>query len=187
MVINLNTKVRKIAFSGAIAALYIAITLAIMPLSFGPVQIRFSEVLTILPFFFPASIWGIFIGCIIANLFSPYGLIDIVVGPTASLIAAICTCYLGMSRGRDSVFIKALACFPPVIFNAIFIGAMIAYFIVGDLSSNLFINTFIIYGLWVGLGQLIVLYLIGFPLMIYLPTTRAMDRLYYLYSGGDTK
>ena len=52
----------------AIAAVYVVLTLVFAPLSFGEVQIRFSEALTVLPFFTPAAIPGLFVGCIIANL-----------------------------------------------------------------------------------------------------------------------
>ena len=175
--------VRKIAFAGVVAALYAGMTLAVMPLSYGPLQVRFSEVLCILPFFFPFTVWGLFVGCIVANIFSPYPL-DIIIGPAASLLAALCTMYIGKMKSREKLATKALACFPPVIFNAIFIGAMIAYLIVGEGGADAFLPVFISYGLWVGLGQLIVLYLLGLPFMVYLPTTKLIDKLNYLYSGG---
>ena len=181
----MRVSVRKVAFSGVIAALYVVMTVAVHPLSYGPLQVRFSEVLCILPFFFPFSVWGLFIGCIVANLFSPYHLLDIIVGPIASLLAALCTMYIGKMKNREKVTTKALACFPPVIFNAVLIGAMIAYIVVGEGASEAFLTLFISYGLWVGLGQLIVLYLIGLPLMVYLPTTKLIDKLNNLYSGGE--
>ena len=176
--------VRKIAFAGVIAALYAGLTIAVMPLSYGAVQIRFSEVLCILPFFFPFSVWGLFIGCIAANILSPYPL-DIIIGPIASLAAALCTMYIGKSGNRDSIPVKALACFPPVIFNAVFIGAMIAYIMVSEGAADAFLPVFISSGLWVGLGQLIVLYVLGLPLMIYLPKTSIIDKLNTLYSRGE--
>jgi len=179
-----RVSVRKVAFSGVIAALYAGMTLAVMPLSYGPLQVRFSEILCILPFFFPFSVWGLFIGCIVANIFSPYPL-DIIVGPIASLLAALCTMYIGKMKSREKVTTKAFACFPPVFFNAVLIGAMIAYIVVGEGASEAFWSLFISFGLWVGLGQLIVLYLIGLPLMVYLPTTKIIDKLNYLYSGGE--
>ena len=160
--------IRKIAFAGVVAAIYAALTLALAPISYGNVQFRIAEALTILPFFFPITLPGLFIGCIIANLFSPYGILDVVAGSTASLLAGLCTMYLGKIN-RESIGLKALACFPPVIFNAIIIGAVIAFSITS--SSVEFWSSFIIFGLWVGLGQLVVLYGLGFPLMLYLPKT----------------
>ena len=180
----MKDNVRKIAFSGVVAALYAAMTLALMPISYGPLQVRLSEVMCILPFFFPFTVWGLFVGCIVANIFSPYPL-DIIVGSTASLLAALCTMYIGKMGSRDKLATKALACFPPVLFNAVLIGAMIAFLVVGEGAADAFLPVFISYGLWVGLGQLIVLYLLGLPLMVYLPTTKIIDKLNFLYSGGD--
>ena len=181
-----RVNIRKIAFSGVVAALYAGLTIAIMPLSYGPVQLRISEVLCILPFFFPFSIWGLFAGCIVANIMSPYPL-DIIIGPLASLIAAVSTMYVGKMSNRERISIKALACFPPVIFNALFIGAMIAYIMVSEGAADTFMPAFISSGLWVGLGQLIVLYTLGLPLMIYLPKTKLISKLTTIYDrGGET-
>jgi len=166
--------IRKIAFAGIVAAIYAALTLALAPISYGNVQFRIAEALTILPFFFPVTLPGLFIGCIIANLFSPYGILDVVAGSTASLLAGLCTMYLGKIN-RESIVLKALACFPPVIFNAIIIGAVIAFTITsGDAQ---FWSTFLVFGLWVGFGQLVVLYCLGLPMMIYLPKTQLYKML----------
>jgi len=172
---NSKLSIRKIAVAGAIAALYAALTMSLGFISYGPIQFRIAEALTILPFFFPFSIWGLFIGCIIANLMSPYPL-DIIIGPIASLIAGFCTMKLGKIN-RESTPIKALACFPPVIVNAIFIGAMIAAFTVGTSDVGVFLTAFAINGLQVGLGQFVILYALGLPLMIYLPKSGVFERL----------
>ena len=60
-----------------IAALYAALTVALSPLSFGPVQFRVAEALTLLPFFMPEAIPGLFIGCFLSNIAGGFGLIDI--------------------------------------------------------------------------------------------------------------
>ena len=70
--------IRKTAISGMIAALYAALTVALSPLSFGPVQFRVAEALTLLPFFMPEAIPGLFIGCFLSNIAGGFGLIDIV-------------------------------------------------------------------------------------------------------------
>ena len=67
----------------AIAAVYVVLTLVFAPLSFGEVQIRFSEALTVLPFFTPAAIPGLFVGCIIANLLG--GAIPVDIGTELAL------------------------------------------------------------------------------------------------------
>ncbi len=69
----------------AIAAVYVVLTLVFAPLSFGEVQIRFSEALTVLPFFTPAAIPGLFVGCIIANLLGGAIPVDIIFGSIATL------------------------------------------------------------------------------------------------------
>ena len=176
--------VRKIAFSGVVAALYAALTMVIMPLSYGPVQLRVSEVLCIMPFFFPGTVWGLFVGCIVANIMSPYPL-DIIIGPIASLIAALCTMYVGKMKNRENISIKALACFPPVLFNAVFIGAMIAYIMISEGTADVFLPAFLTSGLWVGAGQLIVMYALGLPFMIFLPKTKLIERLNKLYIKGE--
>ena len=178
--------IRKIVFAGLIAALYIALTVASYPLAYEAVQFRISEALTILPFFFPFAVPGIVIGVFISNLIGPFGLVDAIVGGSASLVAALFTMWIGM-RWRESNWSKALACFPPVIINAIFIGAMIAYFMLSYNETDSFMTAFLVSGLWVGFGQLVVMYAIGFPLMIILPKMKIIDRLNIIYSGGGTQ
>ena len=77
--------------AAAIGAIYVVLTLLFAPLSYGEVQIRISEALTILPFFTPAAIPGLFVGCIIANLFGGAIPIDIIFGSIATLLGAVFT------------------------------------------------------------------------------------------------
>ena len=175
--------IRRIAFAGVIAALYAALTVAVAPIAYGPLQFRIAEALCILPFFFPVAVPGLFVGCILANLLSPYGILDVVVGSVASLLAALCTMLIGRSN-RRSLPVKALACFPPVIFNAVFIGALIAFYMVGGGETKAFLTAFLLNGLQVGFGQLVVLYALGLPLMIYLPKSRVYDKLKVYYTVG---
>ena len=63
-----------------IAAIYFALTVALQPVSYGHIQIRISEILAVLPYFFPESIAGLTVGCILANLFSPFALKTTFVG-----------------------------------------------------------------------------------------------------------
>jgi len=172
---------RKIAFAGATAAIYATLTIAFSFIGYGPIQFRIAEALCILPFYFPITVWGLFIGCIVANLISPYPL-DVVVGPIATLLAALCTSMIGKPR-RENLSVKALACFPPVFFNAVFVGALIAYYMVGGGEADAFLPAFAINGLQVGFGQIVVLYAAGLPLMAYLPKSRLYYRLQEFYSG----
>ena len=84
-------------------------------LTFGPIQVRFSEALCLLPFLFPETAWGLGVGCLIANLFSPYGALDIVVGSLSTLIAALLT-----ARCRS----PWTAALPPVVCNMVLVGAV---------------------------------------------------------------
>lgn len=170
---------RKISFAGVVAALYAALTISLGFISYGPIQFRIAEVLCILPFFFPFSVWGLFVGCLIANIASPYPL-DLVVGPIATLIAALATMRVGMLK-RDGVPIKALACLPPVVVNAVLIGALIAYYTTGAGDAEAFALAFAVGGFQVGFGQLVVLYVIGLPLMVYLPKSQMHQKLSELY------
>lgn len=74
-----------------IAALYIALTVVLGYYSYGPIQVRISEALTILPIFFPEAIAGLFLGCLIANIFGGFGIYDIVFGSLLTLLAAFLT------------------------------------------------------------------------------------------------
>ncbi|MCL2152212.1 MAG: QueT transporter family protein [Oscillospiraceae bacterium] len=170
---NFGTKIRKIAFAGVVAALYAALTIALPFISYGPVQFRVAEALCILPYFFPFSVWGLFVGCIVANFFSPYPL-DLVVGAIATLLAALCVMRIG-KMGRSRVLLKVLACLPPIVINAFLIGALITYYMVFEGEADLYISTFIINAAQVGFGQFVVLYAIGFPLLIYLPKTQLVN------------
>ena len=74
--------------SALIAALYTGLTFVLAPISFGPVQFRVSEALTLLPFCLPEAVPGLFIGCLISNMLGGFGIIDIVLGSAATLAAA---------------------------------------------------------------------------------------------------
>jgi uncharacterized membrane protein len=156
----------EIVFAGVIAAVYAVLTMVLAPISYGPIQFRISEVLCILPFYFPFSSAGLFVGCIVANLLSAYGPLDVIFGSLATLLAALCTMYIGR-LSREGIISKAVACLPPVIFNGIIVGALIAY--ETSATPGAFWAAFIIICLQVGLGELVVLYALGLPALILLP------------------
>lgn len=172
---------RKIAFAAVIGAVYAALTVVLAPISYGPVQFRIAEVLCILPFFFPFSVWGLFVGCVIANLLSAYGALDIIFGSLATLIAALITMSLGKSK-LNTAFSKVLACLPPVIFNTLIVGAVIAYGITSvPGATEAFWPTYTVVGLQVGAGELGVLFVIGLPLLFLLPKTGLFKSLSMIY------
>ena len=104
----------------AIAAVYVVLTLVFAPLSFGEVQIRFSEALTVLPFFTPAAIPGLFVGCIIANLLGGAIPVDIIFGSIATLIGAFFT-YKLRNAG------KWTAPIPPIVSNIVIVPLVLRY------------------------------------------------------------
>lgn len=150
------SKTQRLVLNGVIAGTYAALTLAAsaLNLAYGPVQFRFSEALTVLPFLFPGTWPGLFIGCLVANLLSPYGLMDIVVGSAATLLAALWT-----QRTRRA----ALAPLPPVVCNMALVGGMIAWYQVG--FTETFPAVFALNALWVGIGEAAVCYILGLLLI----------------------
>ena len=108
---------RSLCVSAVIGALYAAMTLLMAPISYGPIQLRLSEAMTLLPMVLPQAIPGLFVGCLIANLYTGM-LTDIVFGSLATLLAAIGTYLL---RKKP---ILAAAC--PVISNGVIVGMVLA-------------------------------------------------------------
>jgi uncharacterized membrane protein len=175
-----DMSIRKIAFAAVVAAVYAALTMALAPLSYGPVQFRISEVLCILPFFFPFTTWGLFVGCVIANLLSAYGALDIVFGSLATLAAAVCTMAVG-HMDREKTAPKILACLPPVVFNGVIVGALIAYYQT-TAASGIFWTSFLVNSLWVGFGELVILFALGLPALLLLPKSSFFRSLNALYT-----
>ena len=106
--------------AAVIGAIYVVLTLLFAPLSYGEIQIRFSEALTILPFFTPAAIPGLFIGCLIANMLGGGIMLDVIAGSLTTLVAAYLT---WMLRSKS----KYLASVPPVVLNALVIPWVLKY------------------------------------------------------------
>ena len=108
-----KSKIEFIVTGALIAAAYAGLTYlcSAFSLAYGPIQLRISEVLTLLPIFTPAAIPGVTIGCFIANIGS-FNALDMIFGTAATLIAAILTYYLRNIRFKGLPF---LAMLPPVI------------------------------------------------------------------------
>lgn len=150
---------RFIAEAAVIAALYAALTIILAPISFLPVQIRIAEALTILPMFTPSSIPGLFVGCILANLYSftifgGTAWADIVFGSLATLVAAF------LSHKMPKPWLVPL---PPVIVNGIIVGFVLNYMYKAPLLATM--------GL-VALGQFFACYGLGYPLILLLEKHR---------------
>ena len=149
---------RKLVLGGMIAALYVVLTVSLAPLSYGPVQFRVAEALTLLPFYLSEAVPGLFVGCVIANFFGGYGLIDVLVGGSATLLAAFLT------QKTRRLWQAAL---PPVLVNALFIGVMLHLLTGIPLWST---------SIYIGVGQAGACYLLGYPLMRALETNGILSR-----------
>lgn len=154
---NPNVDKKKIHYlleGGIIAAIYAVLTYALMPISYGLIQVRVSESLNIMPYFTPAAVPGLFIGCLIANLlglaYSGLGWLDVILGSMATLIAAFIA-----SRIRN----KWLVPLPAVLVNAVVIG----------LELNIIFQTPLLLSmLYIFIGQAVACYAIGIPLLFLL-------------------
>ena len=112
-------KTKLLTTSALIASLYVALTYAanLLGLASGAIQIRFSEALTILPYFTASAIPGVTIGCILFNLLSGAALLDVIFGGLASLIGAVGSWFIGKTA-RTFSWMKYLVAVPPVLANA---------------------------------------------------------------------
>ena len=115
-----DKKVLFLAQGAAIAAIYVVLTLVFAPFSFGEVQARISEALTILPYFTPAAIPGLFVGCIIANTLGGAIPVDILCGSLATLLGAVFTYLLRRQT-------KWLAPVPPIAANALIVPFVLRF------------------------------------------------------------
>ena len=136
-----NKNISFMTQAAMIAAIYVVLTYVFAPFSFGEVQVRISEALTILPVFTPAAIPGLFLGCIISNTLTGCMLLDIIFGSIATLIGAAGTWLL-----RNKA--KWLAPLPPIIANTIIVPFVLAYVYHAEGAIYYFMLT-------VGIGEII--------------------------------
>ena len=110
---NYYKKTLFLSEAAVIAAIYTVLVLAFQPISYGPIQFRIAEALAILPYFTPAAIPGVTIGCFLSAIFTGADVLDMIFGTLATLIAAI----LSFKLRRH----KLLVPIPPIISNALII------------------------------------------------------------------
>jgi uncharacterized membrane protein len=133
-----------------IAAIYVVLNIIFAPISYGPIQVRIAEVLVVLPFINPSAIMGLFLGCILANVYGGLGMVDIIGGSLCTLVAAYLTYKVKNPK---------LAPLPPVLINAF--GVSIYLHLLFDLPYWLTV-------LYIGIGEVIACYILGYPLLILL-------------------
>ena len=157
---------KDLALAAVVAAAYAVLTMLLPGPSYGYAQLRVAEALTVLPFFFPATAPGLLVGCLVANLLSPYGIVDVVCGTAATGLAA----FLTMKAPN-----RWLAPLPPVLCNAVIVGAEIAWFEGGFTAA--FWPAFAFNAFTVGLGELLACYVLGSLLLTALPKVPYFRRL----------
>ena len=171
--------VHRLAFSAVIAAVYAVLTIATGFMSFGTVQFRIAETLCILPYFFPFTTWGLFAGCLMANLRSPMGALDVVFGSLATLLSCCCVAVIG-KEGRERGWGHCVAaCGMPVVWNGILVGGVIA--LTGEYPLLLFP---VMMGA-VALGEAAVMFIIGLPLLRWLPDGALLRKLREKLDTGE--
>ena len=136
----------------SIAALYVVLTLLANALGLAnyAIQVRFSEALTILPFFTPAAIPGLTIGCLLSNLLTGCMPLDILFGSLATLLGAVGT-YLLRKR-------QWMAPLPPILANTVIVPFVLAYVYQFEGSIPYFMLT-------VGIGEILSCGVLGMILM----------------------
>lgn len=177
--LKMRKKVRDLVLGAVIAAMYAVLTYvaAAMNLAYGPVQFRFSEAMCVLAVFTPAAIPGLAVGCLLSNLASPLGLVDWICGPLATLLAAGCTYWVREIRWKR---VRILAPLPPVIFNALIVGFEVACLSDAGVFSfgNASWGGFLAGALSVGIGELVVCYALGLPLLAAIERAKLDEKLH---------
>ena len=141
---------RRLVRAAVIAALYTVLTLALQPISYGPVQVRLSEAFTLLPILLPEAVAGVTLGCLLANLLGGSMLPDIVFGTLATLLAAVLT------RRLRAHFWPAASM--PVLFNGVIVGAVVHFCYAPEMALWLCMVT-------VALGEAVACYIAG-PILL---------------------
>lgn len=162
----LKNSTKILARAGVVGGLYAVLTLALAPISYGAVQFRVSEALTILPLIFPETAIGLTIGCFIANIFGN-GPLDMILGTIATLTASIITAFIGkhVNKTLPKLILGSL---PPILINAFIVP--VTFMAVSDTIYVYLLNVLTVF-----LGQAVVIAILG-PL-IYFSVEKIAKRL----------
>lgn len=142
-----------------IAAIYVCLTLltSVFGLAYSGLQFRLSEALNVLAAITPAAIPGLTLGCVLSNLTSPFGFLDIILGSIATLLSAICIRMIEKKERKTNLILFSL---PPALLNALVVGFVSALFTEGTSKSVVFFIT----GLQVFISEVVVMIVLGAPL-----------------------
>ncbi|MBQ2147224.1 MAG: QueT transporter family protein [Firmicutes bacterium] len=156
---KLSKKTLFLVQAALIAAIYVVLTVVFAPFSFGEVQVRIAEALTILPVFLPAAVPGLFVGCLLGNMLGGAVLPDIIFGSLATLIGAIGTRALRKAH-------PFLAPIPPIAANTVIVPFVLKYAYAVDLPIPFMMLT-------VGIGEVVSCGIFGLVLYYALNGRRA--------------
>ncbi len=157
-----------LTWGAVIAALYVALGFVTTP-TFGNVQLRFVEALTILPVFTPAAIPGVTLGCLLYNILVGSAVLDIIFGSLATFIGAVGTYFLGKLIKDNRL--KFIASFPPVISN----GLIVPWVIITCYGAE---GGYVALAIAVALGEILSVTVLGSMLMYALMPLRG--RIFYV-------
>ena len=150
----MSPSLRRLCRGALIAAMYCLITILFRPISFGAVQFRISEVLTLLPLLTADAVPGLFVGCLLANLLGGSIILDIVLGSLATLIAAIAT--------RKLLGHRLIAMAMPTIFNGLIVGPVVYFGYLLAPGAPIEYTVLLSTMATVALGEVVVCYALGF-------------------------
>ncbi len=169
---------KRLCRAGVISALYVALTYAFGALSYsGFLEIRPAEALTILPLFFGEAVPALYIGCMIANLGSPFFVYDVFIGSLATLIASLCTYFIGKTV-RNKVAKFTLGGLFPVVINAIVIP-MIIVFLCKDTGGYESVKTaYFVFAGSIFITQAVWVYGLGAPIYFSVEKLRENNNLF---------
>ena len=146
-----------LARGGMIAALYIALTMIFQPISFGAIQFRIAEALTLMPILTVDAVPGLFVGCLLGNWMGGGIWFDVALGSVATLLAAVCT-----RKFRDK---PPLAAIFPTVFNGLIVGPVVYFAYVLAPGDPVNIPTLLFTMGTVAFGELVVCYALGLPMV----------------------
>ena len=146
--------VKQLVRGALIAALYAALTIFLAPISFGSIQFRLSEVLTVLPFIMPEAVPGLTIGCLLANWLGGSTIFDIIFGTIATFLAALIT-----SKTKK----MWLAPLPAVVSNGVIVG-----FAVTLMTVDFTLSAYALIALSISISEFIICYVGGIPFLVFM-------------------
>ena len=159
----MDKRLNRILQNAMFTTIYVALCYVFQPISYGMIQVRIAEALCIMALFDDFAILSITLGCLLSNLFIFNSIIDAIFGTVATFIGLICIKFIK----KNNFFLKML---PTILSNAIIIPFVLkfAYFE----NTPLFLS-----GVWVGLGEVVAVYVIGYILYQALQRTRFFEKL----------